>query len=90
MIHSFNKVKYDVHIGIRDGDCDPPKKVCDPSMHINLEMENTRKFLETLLHESLHASHWSASEDKVTQTAYDIARLLWRLRYRIDTKSPSV
>lgn len=42
----------------------------------------TRIGLETLIHESLHACNWKASEENVTQTAHDIARFLWRLGYR--------
>ena len=82
--HSFNKVKYDVDIGVRDGDCDPPKRVCDPSMHINLDPDGTRRFLETVVHEALHASHFSCSEERITQTAYDVSRFLWRLGFRLD------
>lgn len=39
--------------------------------------------LETLLHEMLHAAHPDLDEKPVTETAHDIARVLWRLGYRM-------
>ena len=42
----------------------------------------TRAGLETLIHESLHGCDWNKNEILVEQTAYDIARFLWRLGYR--------
>ncbi|MGW8181573.1 MAG: DUF72 domain-containing protein, partial [bacterium] len=38
--------------------------------------------LEALLHETLHASDWSKSEEIVSRIAKEQARLLWRLGYR--------
>ena len=81
--HTFNGRTYDLHFGKCDGACDPPYCEDDPSMHIIMEPSNTRKFLETLIHESLHACHYSCSEERVTQTAYDISRLLWRAGFRL-------
>lgn len=43
-----------------------------------------RPLLETILHECLHVSFPSASEDHVTESARDIARVLWTLGYRLD------
>ena len=82
--HTFNGVKYDVHFGARYGDCDPPNKIT-PNWVNCVEDKESRKFLEICIHESLHACSWKASEEKVTQTAYDIARLLWKLGYRLNT-----
>ena len=84
--HKFNGVKYDFHFGKFDGACDPPKTEGDPNIYINLDRTDTRQFLETLIHESLHACHYACSEERVTQTAYDIARLLWRMGYRTGAK----
>lgn len=81
--HTFSKVKYDIHFGKFDGACDPPKTEGNPSIYINMDRTNTRRFLETVIHESLHASHYACSEERVTQAAYDISRLLWRLGYRL-------
>lgn len=41
-----------------------------------------RALLETELHEGLHQSVPDLSEDTVTSTARDLARILWALGYR--------
>ena len=38
--------------------------------------------LDVLIHEMLHAHHRQLSEESVTQTATDIAEVLWDLGYR--------
>ena len=81
--HRFRGVVYDVHIGACDGACDPPERVADPSLYINMEPSDTLKFLETAIHESLHACHFSCDEERITETARDVARLLRRLGYRL-------
>ena len=43
---------------------------------------NTQNGLITTIHECLHASRWSETEDVVDRTSTDIGRLLWRLGYR--------
>jgi hypothetical protein len=85
--HRFNGQRYDIHIGEIDGMCDSPMQGL-PNLVIALEKENTMKFLETCIHEGLHACNYSTKEELVTQSAHDIARLLWRLGYRL--KSPGV
>lgn len=43
-----------------------------------------RTRLETEIHEGLHASFGKTiSEESVTQTAHDLAKILWALGYRI-------
>ena len=79
--HTFRKVTYDIEIGQCDGSCDAPVTDADPSMRINLDRQDTLKFLETAIHESLHACDWKAGEVDVTETARDIARFLRRLGY---------
>ena len=44
---------------------------------------DTKAGLETVVHEALHAGAWSKSEEVVGRTAREIARLLWRLGYRL-------
>ena len=44
---------------------------------------HTYKYLDTIIHESLHACFPDATEEDVTTSASDIARLLWQLGYRI-------
>lgn len=47
-----------------------------------------RKRLEIELHEGLHASFGpTISEESVTQTARDLAKILWLLGYRIQEES---
>lgn len=41
-----------------------------------------RARLETILHECLHVCHPTASEEHTTESARDIARILWSLSYR--------
>lgn len=38
--------------------------------------------LDTVIHEAIHACHPRMSERKVSRTATDISRLLWRLGWR--------
>jgi len=84
--NSFNGVKYDIKVYDPnkekiDGLCDSPIGN-SRTLRIFADM-NTRRGLETCIHEALHACFWAKTEDKVEQTARDIARLLWRLNYRI-------
>ena len=39
-------------------------------------------FLETALHEALHAMNWSIPEAVIKERAAELARWLWRLGYR--------
>jgi len=48
----------------------------------NAALPGTRKELEIWIHETLHASSWRMTEEKVTRIAYEQARLLGRLGYR--------
>lgn len=46
--------------------------------------------LETILHECLHVSYPTVSEEHITESARDIARVLWTLGYRLDQqKAPA-
>lgn len=76
--HTFNGIKYHLIFDDLDGNCDTDDKYWivierDLSKHIGLE---------TTIHEALHACNWSASEEKVGQTARDISRLLWNMGFR--------
>ena len=42
-------------------------------------------FLESAIHEAMHAMNWSISEDVIAERARDLARFLWRLGYRRQT-----
>lgn len=85
--HKFNGISYDIKIynpndGKIDGLCDPPIGT-GQTLRIFADMA-TRKGLETCIHEALHACYWAKTEDKVGQTARDVARLLWRLGFRLE------
>lgn len=84
--NKFNGINYDIKIYDPnkekiDGLCDSPISNV-PTLRVFADM-TTRKGLETCIHEALHACFWAKTEDKVEQTARDVARLLWRLNYRI-------
>lgn len=46
-----------------------------------------RTRLETILHELLHVSFPTVSEEHITEAGRDIARVLWSLGYRADDES---
>jgi len=78
---TFNGVRYEIQVTDPiDGSCDYPRKIL-PVLHVAAPA-NTCKQLEIAIHESLHASDWTKSEERVTRTAHEIARLLWRLGYK--------
>ena len=45
--------------------------------------------LEVIIHELLHGCHWDLDEVAITETAEDLARVLYRLGYRKTTEPPS-
>lgn len=77
--HTFHGKKYQLILEELDGMCFADGRDC---LVVGRDLK-IRVGLETLLHEMLHACDWSASEDKVDQSARDMARLLWNLGYRI-------
>jgi len=80
--HTFAGVSYDVDVeGPFDGVCEFPRSNRRPALRVSIDI-NTRKGLETLLHECLHAEVWAKTEEVVDRASYDIARLLWRLGFR--------
>lgn len=75
---TFNGRKYNIIIDNLDGNCDT-----DDKLWLIIERDlNKRVGLETAIHESLHACSWKSKEQKVTDTARDIARFLWSLGFR--------
>jgi len=76
--NTFNGRRYHIIIDELDGNCDTDNK-----HWLVIERDlNKRIGLETAIHESLHACSWKTEEQKVEQTAKDIARFLWNLGYR--------
>ena len=80
--HTFCGKKYDLYIDEIDGLCDSPLEK-EPNFVMPHGLKNTRKVLESLIDEALHACAFSKQEDLVLQTAHDTARLLWRVGYRL-------
>ena len=77
--HTFCGKTYQIDIGPCDGLCNCYK--LEREIHIFKDL-STRAGFETAIHEALHACLWPASEARTEETAYDIARFLWRLGYR--------
>ena len=80
--HTFCGTKYYLMFDELDGNCDTDDKYW---MIVERDL-NKRVGLETAIHEALHAYNWSASEEKVSQTARDISRLLWKIGFRRQDK----
>ncbi len=83
--HTFCGVRYDIDIyNPYAATCDPPHE--EPCRRIALTngIKYDRETLELLIHESLHACNWPATEAKVEDTAHDIAKFLWRIGYRLE------
>lgn len=81
---TINGVKYDIDItGAIDGSCDYPRGG-RPSIRICVDDINTLRGLETLIHEILHAVCWAKTEELTGKAAHDLARLIWRIGFRIE------
>ena len=52
-----------------------------PEIMVNADLTG-KAYLETLIHECLHACLPDLNEDRVHGTARDIGRVLWRAGYR--------
>ena len=66
-----------------DGQCDAPT---DKRKRIKLAprlKKDPRRLMEVVIHELLHACDWSKAEEWVEPTAEDIARVLWKIGYRL-------
>jgi len=76
------KLVYDGRIGNdKDGYCTPPHEP-GSTIAIRSTLEGQYR-LEVELHEMLHAADWSKGEEWVHGVAHDIAKVLWRLGYRV-------
>lgn len=65
---------------------DPKKPKAQRNRILIDERLKGRARLETIIHECLHATFPTASEEHVTQTANEIARVLHALNYRMEGK----
>ena len=78
---TFNGRKYLVTVDkAPDGECSQ----YNPERELNIFADmGTRNGLITALHECLHASRWSETEEVVERVSRDIGRFLWNIGYRI-------
>lgn len=66
---------------------------CDPPTQANKEIQilsglHPKEELEVTLHECLHACAWKLlSEEWVSDSAHDLAHVLWRLGYRKEAEN---
>jgi hypothetical protein len=63
-----------------DGWCDQYK--LDDRILASMAPPKARNELITIIHESLHASNWAATEEVVDRVSKEVGGLLWRLGYR--------
>ena len=67
--------------GAQEGECESP---ASQGKMIKVDPRTTKlRLLDTLIHEGLHACMWDLDEEAVHESASDIAKLLWRLGYRL-------
>ena len=79
--HTFRGQAFDVTFTEDvDGLCVKPNH---PKGEVLLFTERPPKqFLESAIHEAMHAMNWSIPEDVILERAHELARWLWRLGYR--------
>lgn len=75
---TFNGRRHEIILEPVDGLVTSDRDRC---LYVGRDLK-TKAGLETAIHEALHACSWKSSEEKVAQTAKDIARFLWRLGFR--------
>jgi hypothetical protein len=82
--HTFNKTNYTIQHQARIKGDDLGE--CDFNTHtIRIPFDgDTLDELDTVIHECLHACLPYLVEDQINATATDVARMLWRLKWRKD------
>jgi hypothetical protein len=74
--YTFAKFKARGH----DGECEDPSH---PGCQMDIPLAGkTKRDLEVIIHEGLHACYWDLDEGPVEEASVDIAGLLWRLGWR--------
>lgn len=66
-----------------------PKGLCSAPFLKNKKIKipilgDTLGELTVIIHEFLHAAFWDIDEEIIDDVAYDIARALWKLKWRKD------
>ena len=67
-----------------DGTCDAPT---DKKKQIKIAprvKKDSKWLMEVIVHEVLHGSDWSKDESWIGTTAEDIARILWKIGFRLE------
>ncbi len=83
--HTFREKSYEIHwrrLHRRHGLCDPPswpakRLYIDPAL-------DEDEFLQTAIHEALHACYWDLDEDAIDDGARDLSKFLRRIGFRYD------
>ena len=75
----FNGTRYKIDFESFDGVCDEPTLQGPPDIMLPNGFKPTKRGLEILLHECLHACNYDAGENGVEQTALELSKLLWKI-----------
>lgn len=78
--HTFRGLRYVINICTLDGYCEVPG-VAPRQLHIR-EDQTPRQFLESAIHEAMHAEDKDIPEKVIDRRAKSMTRWLWRLGYR--------
>lgn len=73
----YFRLEFDKMPKTADGLC----SMADRTIRIRKSLRGERQ-MEVIIHELLHGCHWDLDEQAITETAEDVARVLWRLGYR--------
>jgi hypothetical protein len=65
------------------GDIDNPSTKAKKIRISNKVEDETEELLEVVIHECLHGLVWDLSEESVSESAQDLAKILYRLGARI-------
>lgn len=79
---TLNGTKYHLDLAGQIDGCIDQLNSNTPTLMLCRGDLSSRAYLETVVHEALHACFSGATEEKITQCGKDIARLLWGLNYR--------
>ena len=78
--HTFRGLRYKVLLDKLDGFAEVPGWE-QRAIYVDPEL-SPRKFLETAIHEAMHAEDPDATERTIDRRAKSLERWLWRLGYR--------
>ena len=79
--HKFNGRLYAIDFDDCVGICQPPDNSL-PTIYFPHGLDSSRKSLEIVIHEAIHACYFDMPEDRVDILARDLSIFLWKLKYR--------